>query len=135
MFSVVNTLVSIVFGIFNCALSDEFSINMRNSNFLYENGVILNSSKSNFDEKYAYIFQYKLKGYNPRKNPIYVRDENGRIFELSNHPNQSIDWKNYTETLVTPCVYLPDLRYKNVPEEEIQKLISSSGAYSLFLEL
>ena len=102
--------------------NDEFSVNMRNQNFLYENAIVLDSSNENLDINYLYQFQYKLKGYNPRKNPIYIKDENGKIFELSNHPNQSIDWKNYTEILETPCIYLPDLRYHNVPEDEIQKL-------------
>lgn len=110
--------------------NDEFSKNMRNKNFLYENSFVLEEKSENLDNSQVYLFQYKLKGYNPRKNPIYIKDENGRIFELSNHPNQSLDWKNYTEVLETPCVYLPDLRYHNVPEEEIQKLISSSVDFS-----
>lgn len=57
-----------------------------------------------------------------KTEPIYIRADNGKIFELSNHPDKHYAWANRKMTIHSSYVYIPNLRFNGVSESTINKL-------------
>lgn len=97
------------------------SNNLRNNNFTYSNTIIL---PDDFTSEYDIPLvkqRNKINAYKTRE-PIYIRDNNGRIFELSNHPNKSQNWKNKSSQISLNYAFIPYLRFKGIPEKYIKEL-------------
>ena len=60
----------------------------------------------------------KVKAYNP-KEPIYVRSSEGKIYELSEHPERTCNWAERTTTLNSIFTYIPYLKYSVSHEDEL----------------
>ena len=65
------------------------------------------------------------KAYNTNE-PIYIYDFDGKIYELSNHPNRKYDWNNKSINFQNVFAYIPYLRFYNIPEDIILNLSSYS---------
>lgn len=65
----------------------------------------------------------KIKAYDPAK-PIFVRDSNNEIYELSKHPNRKCDWDKKTTDRKYTYAYIPFLNYKGLLDEQIEELRS-----------
>lgn len=103
--------------------NNPLSNNIRNKYFASNNTLVLPSSHSELldDDSLISSDNGKIKGYKISE-PIYVKDINGKIYELSNHPQKSIDWKDRVKLVETNLVYIPFLRYKGISEERITSL-------------
>ena len=98
--------------------------NLKNKNFTKNNILFLPEDFPFEENNHLINFQNsKIKSYK-KDFPIYIRDENGNIFELSNHPNRTVDWNSKTTLLHSQFVFLPYLRFKGVPEKVILELQS-----------
>ena len=108
--------------------NNELSQNMKNQNFIAENTLYVENPSSEYNDE---ILQYflsnqlilkqncKIKAYNPN-NPIYIKNLDGKIYELSQHPKRKFDWKtriSYNKSLYT---YIPYLKFKGVSDKEIE---------------
>lgn len=85
--------------------------------FLPEDTPFLDSSEKELINTY----DWSIRSYK-KKEPIYIRDVNGKIFELSEHPNKSCDWDKREIPLHYSYVHIPNLRYNGVSEDLIDKL-------------
>ena len=94
-----------------------FSRNVKNPNFLYENTLILPSSNS-LPSNCVHSFSYNLYGYNVKK-PLYIRGIDGYIYELSKHPQRSVEWNDKSEVIHSNFAYIPFLKFHNFSETEI----------------
>lgn len=75
---------------------------------LIENGSILSSTK-------------KIKAYNP-KEPIYIKDINGKIYDLSYHPCRKCDWANRSVSIHMVYSFIPLLRFNGISNNQIQEI-------------
>lgn len=97
----------------------ELACNLKDKNFLNKNTLIFPEDvEFPYDKDLLTDRTIKIKSYK-KGEPIYVKDSNGRIFELSNHPNRSYDWANKESILHLRFTHIPYLRYKGLSEEEI----------------
>lgn len=93
--------------------------------FLPEDTPFLDSSEKELINTY----DWSIRSYK-KKEPIYIRDVNGKIFELSEHPNRSCDWDKREIPLHYSYVHIPNLRYNGVSEDLIDKLKRFYGTSS-----
>ena len=97
---------------------NNLSKNMRNSKFSSDN-ILISDKNTNHDVQ-ENTLTLTFKSYN-NKEPIYIKDESGEIFELSEHPKRSYDW-NKVETIIDVNYnYLPILRKKYNLSDELIK--------------
>ena len=111
---------------------DEFSKNIKNPNFLYDNTFIVNdiaNLPNGLDKSFVHDFTYRLVGYN-KKSPIYIRSSNGNIYELSRHPERTMDWNNLCEDLNSKYVYIPYLKFFNFKDSQILDFSKTLGIAS-----
>lgn len=75
----------------------------------------------------------RLCAYNPSE-PIFVKEKDNLVYELSEHPERKCDWDKRTSFWHTQYAYIPYLRLKGISEEEINKMktIFSVGYPSQF---
>ena len=119
--------------------------NLKNPNFTDENTIF-------FDEPTSKVFQCKLHSITPTlKNdpslinthlifqrayssdePIYIRDSNGKIYELSKHPKRKYDWNNISINSHSNFAYIPYLRLCGISENIISKLQNISTGVSTY---
>lgn len=97
------------------------SVNLCNKNFTLLNTIILSDECSSKLEIPIIHQKSKIKAYK-KDNPIYIRDEIGRIFELSHHPNKNYNWENECSILKLDFAFIPYLRFKGVSESLINNL-------------
>ena len=64
-----------------------------------------------------------IKAYNP-KEPIYVRDVNGKIYDLSHHPDRKCDWHAKISYMDNIYSYIPFLRLNGISDEQIEEMRS-----------
>lgn len=98
-----------------------FAKNLRNPNFVFKNTVFNENEIQPSSDANISSFSYKLSAYK-KKEPIYIRDRNGKIYELSRHPERKCDWDKKSTTVQMQCAYLPYLRFNGVPNEEIDRI-------------
>ena len=99
--------------------------NIENSSFTSDNTIFLDSNSLKFiDNSLIYLSSAKINSYKPSE-PVYVRDKNGKIFELSKHPSRNYNWKNSTIIIPAKFVHIPYLKFMGVTDETIEKLKNS----------
>ena len=119
--------------------------NLRNPNFTDENTIF-------FDEQNSKVLQNQLhsiaptlkndtslinthlifqRAYSPDE-PIYIRDSNGKIYELSKHPKRKYDWNNISINSHSNFAYIPYLRSCGISENIISKLQNISTGISTY---
>lgn len=100
--------------------------NLKDKDFLDKNTLVFPEDvEFPYDEALLTDRKIKIKSYK-KSEPIYIKDNTGKIFELSNHPNRSYDWANKESYLHLRFAHIPYLRYKGLSEEEIEHLKSIS---------
>lgn len=102
--------------------NNELSKHLKSNNFDYENIRIAsdNSDIQTLYNKYndcVFNSCCNLKGYSP-KEPVYIKNKEGKIFSLENHPNRSQDWNNYKKNIEVSFTVLPKLKLDNIPLED-----------------
>lgn len=106
--------------------NSELSNNLRNKYYTLDNTLIL---PEDFDFPYDKTLLtdkiIKIKSYKTNE-PIYIKDASGKIFELSHHPNRSLNWENREIELHLLYTHIPYLQYKGISADEINKLKTSS---------
>ena len=93
--------------------------NYISSNIVYlpKDTPFLDSSEKSLINAYdKNISSYK------KTEPIYIRSDSGKIFELSNHPDKHYDWANRKIPIHSSYVYIPNLRFNGVSESRINEL-------------
>lgn len=94
------------------------SKNMRNPNFSSDNILISDKTTNHNDQEKTLTMTFK--SYN-KKEPIYIKDENGEIHELSEHPQRSYDWNRIERIIDLNYTYFPILRENsNLSNESIK---------------
>ena len=106
--------------------NSELSNNLRNNNYTLDNTLILpDEFDFTYDETLLTDKIIKIKSYKTSE-PIYIKDASGKIFELSHHPNRSLDWENREIELHLRYTHIPYLRYKGFSDDEINILRANS---------
>lgn len=54
--------------------------------------------------------------------PIYIKDKNGRVFELYKHPERSCNWDERKEQVNVAFVAIPELRLQGLNDDEIERI-------------
>lgn len=99
---------------------------LKDKDFLDKNTLVFPEDvEFPYDEALLTDRKIKIKSYK-KSEPIYIKDNTGKIFELSNHPNRNYDWANKESYLHLRFAHIPYLRYKGLSEEEIEHLKSIS---------
>lgn len=110
--------------------------NLKDKDFLDKNTLVfLEDVEFPYDE--ALLTDRKIKSYK-KSEPIYIKDNSGKIFELSNHPNRSYDWANKESELHLRFTHIPYLQYKGLSEEEItylKEISKSNGKPNLDIDV
>lgn len=119
--------------------------NLKKPNYTDENTIF-------FDEQTSKILQHRLRQIIPNSttntsivntyliskkayssdDPIYIRDTNGKIYELSKHPKRKCDWNNISINLHSSFAYIPYLRSCGISEDIISKLQNISTGISAY---
>ena len=76
---------------------------------------------SSLDKKLVNTSTCKIRSYNP-KEPIYIKDANGKIFELSHHPDRACEWNNKITYLKYTYAYIPFLKLSGLSDNKIEEL-------------
>lgn len=104
--------------------------NLRTPNFAMDNTIVFPESisfsnyyKTFIDKGFINSSTGKVKAYNS-KDPIYIKGANGKIYELSNHPDRKCDWHNRITYITNTYAYIPFLRSNGLSENEIDDLIN-----------
>lgn len=101
--------------------NSDLSKNLRNPNFAMNNiifvpdNTIVLSKTGNLLTQTCYT---NISAYNA-KELIYIRDSQGKIYELSHHPDRQCDWDKKEIVLQTTFLIVPQLRLNGFTEEDI----------------
>ena len=109
--------------------NSELSQNLKNKNFFYSNAYFYNPSQTSDDllKKYGSIIHTSsatVTGYNSSE-PIYVKDLDGKIYSLDEHPKRSANWKKSNETVNVTFILLPELREKGLDDYTIKNILNN----------
>lgn len=99
----------------------ELSKNLKNRNFTTENTLVNENSFLLPDNKLISNFSYVLKAYKT-KEPIYVKSKDGKIYELSKHPDRECDWDKKMCVIQAQYAYIPYLKLCGVSAKDIDKI-------------
>lgn len=112
------------------------SQNLKNPNFSDYNTLIFEPEKQlpNAYDNYIkneliHSSSVKVKAYKSSE-PIYIRDKNNKIYELSAHPNRKYNWNTRISFIKSKYAYVPFLRLHGISDSEIEKLRNYSLAQS-----
>lgn len=112
--------------------------NLKDKNFLDKNTLVFPEDvEFPYDEDLLTDRKIKIKSYK-KSEPIYIKDNSGKIFELSTHPNRSYDWANKESELHLRFTHIPYLQYKGLSEEEItylKEISKSNGKPNLDIDV
>ena len=99
---------------------------MKKENYFWDNTLFFDEENQKKVEKMIrnklICSQASVYGYK-QEEPIFIKDEKGNVFELSSHPNRTMDWKNSKKTISTSFCFLPLL------SEEQRKKVESYGFF------
>lgn len=117
--------------------NSQLSIALRNPHYKTENTLffpidsIISLPKTNLLD---FIFMHKKDkfAYNSDE-PIYIRDISGKIYELSHHPNRSLDWNKLSIRLESCYTYVPYLKFNGVSKSDIDILRTLSCGIDNYL--
>lgn len=104
-----------------------FYENLSSQSFAQDNILIFpeDLDLSQYDEftqkGLIYSSSLKIKAYTPAK-PIYVRDLNCSIYELSEHPDRKCDWDKKITLKKYFYTYIPFLKYNGLSDKKIEEL-------------
>lgn len=108
--------------------TDSLSQNLKTPRFALSNTLIYpedqplpNSYTHLLDDELIYSSRIKLKAYNP-KDPIYVRDAIGKIYDLSKHPDRKCDWHTRISYMQSTYSYVPLLKLNGISDEQIEEM-------------
>jgi len=107
---------------------NEISQNIKNPGFAMTNTFIYPTDKT-LPENYISLLaeglihstNLKIKAYNP-KEPIYIRSSDGKIYDLSHHPDRKYDWDKKITYIKNIYAYIPFLRFKGISDEQIEEM-------------
>lgn len=105
---------------------------LKDKNYITDNIIFLPEDTPFLDSSEKVLintYDWSIRSYK-KKEPIYIKDEHGKIFELSEHPNRSCDWDKREIPLHYSYVHIPNLRYNGVSEDLIDKLKRFYGTNS-----
>ena len=119
--------------------------NLRNPNFTDENTIFFDEQNSKVVQNQLHSIAPTLKNdtslinthlifqraYSPDE-PIYIRDSDGKIYELSKHPKRKYDWNNISINSHSNFAYIPYLRSCGISENIISKLQNISTGISTY---
>ena len=94
-----------------------FSKNLRNKNYAGNNILISEDTEKNIRTE-CESFEIPIYAYK-KKEPIYVKDENGFVYELSEHPNRKYKWDQRITIVSAKFVVIPFLKYIGVHDDTI----------------
>lgn len=119
-----------------CLINDnsDLATNLRNKKYIFTNIIFLPEDTPLLDSEERQLitsYSYKIKPYK-KSEPIYVRDEKGKIFDLSHHPNSRYNGNTENLILHLSFVSIPYLQFNGVSEDTIDKL---KGFYPTTLDL
>lgn len=107
--------------------NSELSQNLKNPDFIRSQTLFCNNPSNEsidinlqrlLEQNIIFRQNKKVKAYNP-KEPIYVRSSEGKIYELSEHPERTCNWAEITTTLNSIFTYIPYLKYSVSHEDEL----------------
>lgn len=101
--------------------NSELARNLRNNNFISENTLVNKGDSLLPNSKFISTFSYVLKAYKT-KEPIYIKSKDGKIYELSKHPNRECDWQNKRTLIQAQYAYIPYLRLCGISAEDINQI-------------
>lgn len=105
---------------------------LKDKNYITDNIIFLPEDTpflDSFEKGLINTYDWSIRSYK-KTEPIYIRDEHGKIFELSEHPSRSCDWNKREVPLHYSYVHIPNLRYNGVSEDLIDKLKRFYGTNS-----
>lgn len=109
-----------------------FANKLKDKNYITDNIIFLPEDTpflSSSEKELINTYDYNIRSYK-KAEPIYIRDKNGKIFELSEHPDRTCDWDKRELPLHYSYVHIPNLRYNGVSEDLIDKLKRFYGTNS-----
>ncbi len=69
------------------------------------------------------IFYSSATVYGYKKTmPIYIKDKDGRVFELHEHPERSCNWDERKEKMNVAFAAIPELKLQGVSDDEIERI-------------
>ena len=104
------------------------SRNLKSPNFTLENTLVYPESEI-FPVKYntfldsglIHSTRVKIRAYNS-KEPIYIKGANGKIYDLSHHPERKCDWDDRISYVQNIYSYIPFLKLNGVSDEQISEM-------------
>jgi len=107
---------------------DTLSKNLRIPNFamdntlVYPSDIALPASYNNLlSDGLIHRSNVKVRAYNP-KEPIYIRGANGKIYDLSCHPDRKYDWDSRVSYIQNIYAYIPFLKLNGISDEQIEDM-------------
>ena len=107
---------------------DTLSKNLRITNFamdntlVYPSDTVLPASYNNLlSDGLIHRSNVKVRAYNP-KEPIYIRGANGKIYDLSCHPDRKYDWDSRVSYIQNIYAYIPFLKLNGISDEQIEEM-------------
>lgn len=104
------------------------SSNLRNVDFAMDNTLIfpqdepLPTNYSTFiNDGFINSHSVKIKAYNPNE-PIYIKGSDGKIYELSHHPDRMCDWNSRLTYLNYLYTYIPYLKFHGISDIKIKEM-------------
>lgn len=97
---------------------------LMNKNYVSDNIIFLPKDTPFLDSSEKHLinsYSWNIRSYK-KSEPIYIRSADGKIFELSNHPDKHYDWANRVVPINSSYVHIPNLRFNGVSEYTISKL-------------
>ncbi len=97
---------------------------LMNKNYVFDNIIFLPEDTpflDSFEKGLINNYSWNIRSYK-KSEPIYIRSADGKIFELSNHPDRHYDWLNRVVPVNSSYVHIPYLRFNGVSEDTIDKL-------------
>ena len=109
---------------------------LKNNNFVSANTLyFLKKPFTQENKAIDYIQHFSSVFCTYKKDePIYIKDKNGKIFELSQHPNRKKDWDKDVTKIDFFYSNVPYLRVNNISENEINTLREQSEPFNNLLQ-
>ena len=82
----------------------------------------INEIKKNFGDKVFYA-NATVYGYKD-KVPVYIKNEDGGVYDLDEHPNRNCDWDERKEKISVAFCAIPQLKLHGLKNEEINEIKS-----------
>ena len=114
----------------------ELAHNIRNPNYAISNIIFVPNGTIVLSDSGKQLTQScvsKVCAYK-KSEPLYIRDESGKIFELAHHPNRHCDWDKKEIIDSYTFLVIPDLKLNGFSDDEIssyKKLLPTGNPQSI----